>query len=120
MAVAEEQGLLTQTQPMKGNPKRRKSYNYCRFHQDRGHKTDECIQHKVAIKTLFRKGHLEKFVEEKKDRKNGGGYENQRKGKGKARPIREADRLIEGVGVRPIIETGVLTTFLHLVKLESS
>lgn len=72
MAVADEQGLLRPLRPLRDNPKRQKSDKYCRFHQNKGHDTEDSIHLKVASEKLIRKGYLEEFVsaEEGKDYKN--------------------------------------------------
>ena len=41
---------------------RRDKSKYWRFHQDHGHRTDECRQLKNQVKTLIRQGKLQKYV----------------------------------------------------------
>ena len=41
---------------------RRDKNKYCRFHQDHGHRTDECRHLKDQVETLIRQGKLQKYV----------------------------------------------------------
>ena len=44
-------------------PAERKDRNkYCRFHQDHGHRTDECRNLKDQVETLIWQGKLQKYV----------------------------------------------------------
>ena len=45
-------------------PARRNRNKHCRYHQDHGHNTDECLQLKDEIERLIRRGHLARFVAE--------------------------------------------------------
>ncbi|CAL5420073.1 unnamed protein product [Camellia sinensis] len=46
------------------NPSTRKDQpKYCRFHQDHGHTTDECINLKDQIETFIRQGRLSRFTD---------------------------------------------------------
>ncbi|KAJ0980913.1 hypothetical protein J5N97_009168 [Dioscorea zingiberensis] len=48
---------------MKDNPRRKRSKKFCKFHQDKGHFTEDCIQLKNAIEGLIREGKLEQFLQ---------------------------------------------------------
>ena len=43
---------------MKGDPSKHNKSNYCRFHRDHGHDTDECYDLKQHIETLIKQGKL--------------------------------------------------------------
>ncbi|KAJ0980966.1 hypothetical protein J5N97_009221 [Dioscorea zingiberensis] len=58
--------LLDQPLPMRNNPNRSKSKKFCKYHQDRGHSTAECVHLKDAIEGLVREGKLSQYL--KKDR----------------------------------------------------
>ncbi|XP_013717718.2 uncharacterized protein LOC106421417 [Brassica napus] len=38
---------------------------WCDFHQDHGHKTEDCVALKIEVNDLLRKGHLREFLSEK-------------------------------------------------------
>ncbi|KAF2565910.1 hypothetical protein F2Q68_00025327 [Brassica cretica] len=38
---------------------------WCDFHRDHGHKTEDCIELKIEVNELLRKGHLREFLSEK-------------------------------------------------------
>ncbi|KAF2600167.1 hypothetical protein F2Q68_00010439 [Brassica cretica] len=38
---------------------------WCDFHQDHGHKTEDCVALKIAVNKLLKKGHLREFLSEK-------------------------------------------------------
>ncbi|KAL0428202.1 UNVERIFIED_CONTAM: hypothetical protein Slati_2995000 [Sesamum latifolium] len=48
---------------MKENPKRLKSDKYCKFHKDRGHRTEDCYHLKNEIEKLIQMGYLKEYVE---------------------------------------------------------
>ena len=48
--------------PLKTDASRRNKDQYCRYHKDHGHDTEECRQLKDEIEFLIRKGHLDRFV----------------------------------------------------------
>ncbi|KAL0286157.1 UNVERIFIED_CONTAM: hypothetical protein Sradi_7155900 [Sesamum radiatum] len=63
LVMAEQQGLINQWQrKMKYNLKRLKFDKYCRFQQDRGHKTEECHHLINKIKKLIQRGYLKEYV----------------------------------------------------------
>ncbi|KAL0367027.1 UNVERIFIED_CONTAM: hypothetical protein Sradi_3592800 [Sesamum radiatum] len=63
LVVAEQQGLINQwPRKMQDNPKRLKSYKYCRFHRDMGHTTEECRHLQNEIKKLIQWGQLKEYV----------------------------------------------------------
>lgn len=76
MAVAYEQGLLRPLRPLRDYPKRQKSDKYYRFHQNKGHDTEDSIHLKVASEKLIRKGYLEEFVSAESNKKKGKDYKN--------------------------------------------
>ena len=47
---------------MKGDPNKHNKNNYCRFHRDHGHDTDEFYDLKQQIKNLIRQGKLRHFI----------------------------------------------------------
>ncbi|KAL0395033.1 UNVERIFIED_CONTAM: hypothetical protein Slati_4469500 [Sesamum latifolium] len=61
LAVAIQQGLVRRPPPMQDNPKRMKYDQFCRFHEDRGHDTEDCYNLRDEIERLVQKGHSENF-----------------------------------------------------------
>ena len=47
---------------MRGPKSKRDPNKYCRYHQDRGHTTDECRQLKDEIEGLISRGYLRQYV----------------------------------------------------------
>ena len=47
---------------MKTDPAKRDLTKYCEFHRDHRHRTDDCIQLRMEIEYLIRRGHLRRFV----------------------------------------------------------
>ena len=47
---------------MRSDPTIRDNTKYCEFHRDHGHRTDDCIQLRMEIKYLIRRGYLRRFV----------------------------------------------------------
>ena len=47
---------------MKSDPATRDNTNYCEFHRDYGHSTDNCIQLKRKIEYLIQRGYLRRFI----------------------------------------------------------
>ncbi|KAK4410121.1 hypothetical protein Sango_0085100 [Sesamum angolense] len=69
LIVTEQQGLINQRpRKMKDNPKKLKSDKYCRFHQDRGHTTEECHHLNNEIEKLIQRGHLKQYVNREQSR----------------------------------------------------
>ncbi|XP_012837006.1 PREDICTED: uncharacterized protein LOC105957613 [Erythranthe guttata] len=64
MIIAEQKGILQPPKRMNENPERQKSDNYCEYHRDRGHTTEECFQLKQSLKRLLQDGHLSEFLEQ--------------------------------------------------------
>ena len=62
MVVAEAQNLLKKPAKLKRSPEKRNRDEYCRYHKDHGHDTEDCFKLKVAIEKLIKKGHLAEFV----------------------------------------------------------
>ncbi|KAL0444272.1 UNVERIFIED_CONTAM: hypothetical protein Slati_2149900 [Sesamum latifolium] len=62
LAVAIQQGLVRRPPPMQDNPKRMKSEQFCHFHEDRGHDTEDCYNLKDEIEKLIQKGHFREFL----------------------------------------------------------
>ncbi|KAL0462362.1 UNVERIFIED_CONTAM: hypothetical protein Slati_0123800 [Sesamum latifolium] len=62
LAVAIQQGLVRRPPPMQDNPKRMKSEQFCRFHEDRGHDTEDCYNLRDEIERLVQKGHFREFL----------------------------------------------------------
>ena len=50
--------------PLRTYPERRNKNQYCRFHQDVGHDTDDCRKLKDEIEFLIRRGRLSKFTKD--------------------------------------------------------
>ncbi|KAL0458400.1 UNVERIFIED_CONTAM: hypothetical protein Slati_0467200 [Sesamum latifolium] len=61
LAVAIQQGLVRRPPPMQDNLKRMKSEQFCHFHEDRGHDTEDCYNLKDEIERLVQKGHFREF-----------------------------------------------------------
>ena len=59
----EGRNMLTPPEPMRGDPNKRDRSKFCRFHNDHGHLTTECIQLKKQIEVLIQKGELAEFVD---------------------------------------------------------
>ena len=57
---------LTFPDKLKGDPKKKSTDKYCRFHCDRGHDTADYYDLKQQIKALIRQGKLQKFVSKEK------------------------------------------------------
>lgn len=57
-----DESSLQWPQPMLAPTEGRDMSRYYRFHQDHGHRTDECIHLKWQLETLIRQGRLRKFV----------------------------------------------------------
>ena len=53
---------LQWSKPISTPAKRRDKNKYCRFHQDHGYRTDECMHLKDQVETLIRKGKLQKYI----------------------------------------------------------
>ncbi|XP_059663398.1 uncharacterized protein LOC132309063 [Cornus florida] len=47
---------------LKSDPSRRRRDKYCKFHRDRGHITEDCIDLEDQIENLIRRGHLRRFM----------------------------------------------------------
>ncbi|KAL0412003.1 UNVERIFIED_CONTAM: hypothetical protein Slati_3790000 [Sesamum latifolium] len=62
LAVAIQQGLVRRPPPMQDNPKRMKSEQFCHFHEDRGHDTEDCYNLKDEIERLVQKRHFREFL----------------------------------------------------------
>ncbi|GJZ59337.1 reverse transcriptase domain-containing protein [Tanacetum coccineum] len=57
--------MKVQTTTTHGNPvEKRRSNKFCDFHNDKGHRTDECIQLKKKIEELVRAGKLSHLIKE--------------------------------------------------------
>ncbi|KAJ0983303.1 hypothetical protein J5N97_011558 [Dioscorea zingiberensis] len=67
LSQIQDQKILKPPQPMKDNPKRKRSKKFCKFHQDKGHFTEDCIQLKNAIEDLVREGKLEQFLQKESE-----------------------------------------------------
>ena len=52
--------------PISTPVEKRDKNKYCRFHQDHGHRTDECRHLKDQVETLIRQGKLQKYVRKTK------------------------------------------------------
>ncbi|XP_012839502.1 PREDICTED: uncharacterized protein LOC105959887 [Erythranthe guttata] len=64
MIIAEQKCILQPPRRMKENPERQKSDNYCEYHRDRDHTTEECFQLKQSLERLLQDGHLSEFLEQ--------------------------------------------------------
>ncbi|KAL0356173.1 UNVERIFIED_CONTAM: hypothetical protein Sradi_4064200 [Sesamum radiatum] len=62
LAIAIQQSLVRRPLPMQDNPKRMKSEQFCHFHEDRGHDTEDCYNLKDEIERLVQKGHFREFL----------------------------------------------------------
>ena len=47
---------------MRGDRSKRNQNKYCRYHQDIGHTTEECIALKDEIEKLIQEGYLQNYV----------------------------------------------------------
>ena len=54
--------ILTRPEPLRMDPNKRHRMKYCRFHNDHGYLTYECIHLKRQIKALIQRGELREFV----------------------------------------------------------
>ncbi|KAL0430720.1 UNVERIFIED_CONTAM: Transposon Ty3-G Gag-Pol polyprotein [Sesamum radiatum] len=61
MAV-EGKGLLSRPRTYRDGPRQPKSDKFCRFHNDYGHKTEECRHLKSKIERLIQNGYLQEYV----------------------------------------------------------
>ncbi|GAA0141282.1 hypothetical protein LIER_02459 [Lithospermum erythrorhizon] len=61
-AQLENKRILSKPQKIKSPPNRRDEKNYCEYHKDYGHDTDECRLLKAEIEKLIRRGQLKEFV----------------------------------------------------------
>ncbi|XP_075091848.1 uncharacterized protein LOC142171998 [Nicotiana tabacum] len=50
---------------MRSDPNTRKSDVLCEFHQERGHKTEECITLRQEVVNMLRQGHLKELLSDK-------------------------------------------------------
>ncbi|KAL0373464.1 UNVERIFIED_CONTAM: hypothetical protein Sradi_3262100 [Sesamum radiatum] len=63
LAVAEQQGIVRRSLPMREDPKRMRSSKYCQFHEDRSHSAEECFHLKDEIEQLIKLGYLKEYIE---------------------------------------------------------
>ncbi|GKC37238.1 hypothetical protein Tco_1049622, partial [Tanacetum coccineum] len=61
---AAESGKFKPPPPMVTPVEKRSSNKFCKFHNDKGHITDECVQLKKQIEELMRAGKLSHFIKE--------------------------------------------------------
>ena len=57
-----DEGALTFSGKLKGDPNKRSRDKYYRFHRDHGHDTTDCYDLKQQIEALIRQGKLQRFV----------------------------------------------------------
>ena len=57
-----DEGTLTFTGKLKGDPSKRPRDKYCCFHHDHEHDTANCYDLKQQIKALIRQGKLQRFI----------------------------------------------------------
>nr|XP_009587014.1 uncharacterized protein LOC104084768 [Nicotiana tomentosiformis]XP_016463497.1 PREDICTED: uncharacterized protein LOC107786523 [Nicotiana tabacum] len=50
---------------MRSDPNTRKSVALCKFHQDYGHKIEDCISLRLEVANLLQQGHLKKLLSDK-------------------------------------------------------
>ncbi|XP_058099736.1 uncharacterized protein LOC131244095 [Magnolia sinica] len=60
------QRLLNWHVCMKANAEHRDKRKYCRFHHDHDHNTSDCVDLKDKIEALIHKGHLRRYIKEKR------------------------------------------------------
>ncbi|KAK1361041.1 hypothetical protein POM88_045515 [Heracleum sosnowskyi] len=74
MEIAKEEDLKW-PKPMRADMSKRNQNQFCRFHKEVGHDTDDCWQLKVEIEFLIRTGKLNKFTKDGNQGSQRGNYE---------------------------------------------
>jgi len=57
-----DEGALTFPGKLKGDPSKRSTDKYNRFHRDHSHDTSDCYDLKQQIEALIRQGKLQRFI----------------------------------------------------------
>ena len=66
--AAEQMRVFKWLDPLRGDCSKRNHNNYCRFHKDIGHTTEECITLKDKIEKLIRREYLQDYINDRMTR----------------------------------------------------
>ncbi|GAA0173146.1 hypothetical protein LIER_41468 [Lithospermum erythrorhizon] len=75
----QDKNLLPKPVRMCGAPGKRDKNQYCEYHMERGHDTNDCRILKAEIAKLIKRGYLKEFVGQDRPRQQGRGYSAPRK-----------------------------------------
>ena len=62
MMQIKDEGALTFSSKLNGDPSKMCKDKYYRFHHDHGHETSDCYDLKQQIKAFIRQGKLQRFI----------------------------------------------------------
>ncbi|XP_011076537.1 uncharacterized protein LOC105160757 [Sesamum indicum] len=63
MAMVEKEGFLQWPGKMRDTPTKKNTHEYCRFHKDKGHNTEDCYQLRDEIERLVRQGYFKHLID---------------------------------------------------------
>ena len=90
-----DEGALTFSDKLKGDPSKRSRDKYCHFHRDQSHEMSECYDLKQQIEAFIRQGKLQKFVGKEGTEQNQGALA-QRENERPRPPLADIRMIIEG------------------------